>query len=556
LERLKKIEAELPGYLKQRTAADIGNTEQMTVKSLGNSYTGHLPNKSEKLALNVGRGLTSPIFQIDETAFFFNIGISLPAALAAGTAARDIAKRNGDPYGVIMTTTAGKKDDRDGAYAHELMMEAAVWSETFLDAKNEEDLHNIVIKAAPGDILRVNCTFNHQQLGYTDEWLRNAIRTAKAKGEDAERDFLNHWTSGSISSPLSTELNNLIRDSQRGDYYTQITRPYGYVLRWYYKENEIDRMMQESHTLAIDTSDAVGQDDIGAVLRNVRTGAVAAAGNFNETNLIVFAEWLCDMLIKYPNILLIVERRSSGATILDYLLLMLPRRGVDPFKRLYNKIVQDRDEHPEAYKEIMVPVHMRREDIYVKYKKMFGFATSATGATSRSELYSSTLQNTAKLTGGAVHDKNVIEQITSLVVRNGRIDHATGKHDDLVIAWLLSSWILLSGRNLSHYGINVRDILVENQQHKVDNDPKVRYTQMLQTMIRRQIEELSEEIRKERDDYVAESMEVKLRGLVGQLENSDRQHVAVDELIHNLRESRKINRRFRDAGARDQFMMY
>jgi len=543
LDRLKKIEMELPFYLKQRGRMDIGSQEQLTVKSLGNIYTGLLPQKSEKMALNVGRGLTSPIFQIDEIAFLPNIGISLPAALAAGTAARDIARRNGDPFGIIYTTTAGKKDDRDGAYAHKLLMEAAIWSEMFMDAQNEEELCEIVRKASSGDKLVVNCTFNHRQLGYTDEWLREQIKTTNAAGEAAERDYLNHWTSGSISSPLTTELNNDIRNSQADDYQTVISRPHAYTTRWYYAEREIAIKMQEAHTLAVDTSDAVGKDDIGLVLRAVKDGSVAAAGNYNETNLITFAEWLCDWLEKYPSVTLVVERRSSGATILDYLLLMLPKRGIDPFKRIYNKIVQEPELYPEAWKEIQVSLAMRREDVYVRFKKHFGFATSATGATSRTELYSTTLQNSAKLTGKLVKDKKVIEQILGLEVRNGRIDHAAGKHDDMVIAWLLSAWILLSGRNLHYYGIQARDILVNNKQHQVENDPTAKYKRMEQEYYRQQVEVLTEQIRNERDDFAIDMLENRLRGAVMRLNESDNQHLSVDELINNLREGRKLQRR-------------
>jgi hypothetical protein len=555
LERLKKIEMELPFYLKQRTRNDVGNTEKITVKALGNSYTGLVPNPSPKLALNVGRGLTSPIFQSDETAFFRNIAISLPAALAAGVAKRDIAKRNGDPYGIILTTTAGKKDDPDGSYAHNLMMDSAIWTEMFFDALNEANLHEIVRKASPGDELRVNCTFNHRQLGYTDAWLRDAIKTVGAKGEDAERDFLNHWTSGSISSPLTTELNNDIRDSQQGDYYTAIARANAYTTRWYYAEQSIPSMMQEPHTMAVDTSDAVGKDDIGLHVRNVRTGETAAAGNYNETNLITFAEWLCDWLERYPNLTLVVERRSSGATILDYLLLMLPRRGIDPFKRIYNKIVQEPELYPEAWKEIQISLPMRREDIYVRLKKFFGFATSAAGATSRTELYSTTLQQTAKLTGKLTRDKKVIEQILGLEVRNGRIDHGAGKHDDMVISWLLSSWILLSGRNLHHYGIQARDILVNNAQHQVDNDPVSKYKRLEQDYYRQQVDIITEQIRQERDDYAVEMLENKLRSAVARLNNDDRQHQSVDEMINNLREGRKLARRLKGNGG-NQFGNY
>lgn len=543
LERLKNIELELPFYLKMRTKADIGNTEELTVKSMGNRYRGHLPNKSPKLALNVGRGLTSPIFQIDEAAFFFNIAISMPAALAAGTAARDLAALKGLPYGTILTTTAGKKDDRDGAYVYNLVQEAAVWSEKFFDAKNNEELQQLIRNSSSKKKLMVNCTFNHRQLGYTDEWLRRAIEAANAVGEDAERDFGNVWTSGSQQSPLSIEIMETIRDSEVIEPYMEISSPYGYVTRWYTGKHGIEQRMSKGHySLAIDSSDAAGGDDISLHLRDITTGETVASGNYNETNLITFAEWLCEWLVRFKNVTMIIERRSTGAMILDYLLLMLPSKGINPFLRIYNKVVQEADEFPERLKEVSRPVTQLSPEVFVKYKKLFGFATSATGATSRTDLYGTTFQNTAKMTGQYVRDTKLINQILSLIIKNGRIDHPPGGKDDLVIAWNLSYWLITLGKNLHVYGISSRDILVNNNLKQQENDPSKNYHDLEQQYLRTSIEKLLLELEGERDPYICYRIESKLRTLSQDLTEEDQQTLSLDNLLQNLKDKRKSNK--------------
>ena len=542
LERLKNIEFELPFYLKQRGRGDIGNTEELTVKSLGNSYRGHLPNKSPKLALNVGRGLTSPIFQCDESAYFHNVGISLPAALSAGTAARALAKSKGDPYGTILTTTAGKKDDRDGAYVYNLLINSAVWTELFLDAANEEELYYLIRKNSPKGELRVNCTFSHRQLGYTDEWLKEVMEASLNEGESAERDYLNVWTAGSQLSPLPVNLTTMIRESQVTEYYNEISSPYGYITRWYIPESSIEQYMANNETvLSIDSSDAAGGDDIALTLRSIKTGELIAAGNYNETNLITFSEWLVSWIVKYLKLTLIIERRSTGAMILDYLLLLLPSKNIDPFARIYNKVVQEADEYPDRYKEILKPLYMRSQEIYVKYKKQFGFATSGTGVTSRTDLYSTTLINAAKITGDKVKDVKTIDQILGLVIKNGRVDHADGGHDDMVISWLLSFWLLTQGKNLNYYGINSRDILVDSKYNRETNTPLARYEHQQQNYLRQQIESLVEELKKEKDEFVSMKLEHKLKLIASDLSDADKQILAVDDLVNSLREYRKMN---------------
>lgn len=538
LERIKNIDSELPYYLKLRTKDDINNSEEFTVKALGNSYRGHLPNKSPKLAFNVGRGLTSPIFHLDEAAVFFNISISMPAALAAGTAARKLAKDKNEPYGTIITTTAGKKDDKDGFFIYNMLTNSAIWSEKFYDAPNLEELELLVRHNSIKGEKRVNCTFNHRQLGYTDEWLAEVIEECGAHGEDADRDFRNVWTSGSVLSPLTIPIANMIRESEISDFHTQIFSPYSYIVRYFGNKNLIENtLLNEDNIMALDTSDAAGGDDIALLIRNVKTGGIIAGGNYNETNLVTFAEWITKLLVIYPKLTLIIERRSSGAMILDYLLLMLPDKGIDPFTRIYNKVVQEYNEYPDRYKEVVRHGSSRNKDIYTKYKKTFGFATSSTGATSRSELYSTTLNSAAKLTGNLVHDPITINQLLSLTTKNGRVDHADGEKDDMCIAWLLSYWLLSLGQNLQNYGISSRDVLCDNNNSK--NNKLDEYDRYEQELLRNQIEALVEEMQSERDQYIASVLETKLRNLSNKLGDNDKEILSVDRLIEQLRERRK-----------------
>jgi hypothetical protein len=539
LERLKSIELELPPYLKQRAKGEVGNTEELHIRSLKNKYIAHLPNKSPKLAMNVGRGLTSPIFHLDEAAFFFNIAISLPAALAAGTTSRYLAKAKNEPYGTIMTTTAGKKDDRDGKFIYSLLTNSATWTEKFYDTVDQEALELLIRNNSPKRELRVDCTFNHRQLGYTDQWLREVVEAAIAAGEDAERDFLVRWSDGSSESPLSKELAAVIKDSETRDFFSEIAEPYAYITRWFIPELSIkSKMNSGNYILSLDTSDAVGADDIALTLRDVRTAEVIAAGNYNETNLITFAIWICSLLVKYPNWTLIIERRSTGAMILDYLLLMLPNANINPFTRIYNKVFQDKDEFPDRYKEVMEIKYIKGNDIYTRYKKTFGFATSGTGATSRTELFSNTLLSAAKTSGNTVRDPKTVDQILSLVIKNGRVDHQVTGHDDLVVSWLLSYWLLQHGKNLNNYGINARDVLADNKIIKEQQSLVSPYDRYNNEKTRSDIEALIVEIEKENDQYILMRLELKLKLLYSRLSDADKELFSIDELLDTLRENK------------------
>lgn len=539
IERIKEIMAELPPYLSQRTKDDANNGEEVTVKALKNTYNTHVPQSSPKRAYNMGRGLTTAIFHIDEPPFQPNIAIALPAALAATGAAVERAKAVGAPYGTILTTTAGKKDDKDGRFVYKLLEDSATWTEKFFDCVDWKELDKMVRRNSRAGKFMINGTFSHRQLGKSDEWLKQKIEESLQTGDDANRDYFNLWTSGSQSSPLPTHISEMIAMSRIDDLYTSISNPDGYITRWYIPEEEIEyRMSTGKFVLGMDTSEASGGDDISLVLLDVETLEVIAAGSYNETNLITFSKWVCDTLIRYPNITAIIERRSTGAMLLDYLLLMLPQHGEDPFKRLYNRVVQDYDEFPDRYKEIKQPIGRRPTDITIRYKTTFGFATSAGGATSRTSLYSTTLQGAAKRAGNKVHDKDLAGQILGLVYRNGRVDHEVDEHDDLVIGWLLAHWLLTQGKNLAHYGIDPR-LVMSAMQTKQEETNEDFFRRMEQQTLRTRIEDIYGQLTNEEDDYVATRLEQELRLLDKKIILEQDEIYSIDELIRSARETKR-----------------
>jgi len=543
IERLKEIASIMPRYLQQRTRDDSNNGEEITVKALGNSYTTHVPQSSPKRAYNMGRGLTSPIFHIDEPPFQSNISIALPASLAATGAAVDRAKAQGTPYGTILTTTAGKKDDRDGKYVFKLLNDAAVWTEKFFDCEDMEDLYRMIKRNSTGGVIRINATFNHRQLGKTDEWLKEKIDNSVAEGEDADRDYFNLWTSGNESHPLTVDLLERIVRSQKDVLETEISKE-GYIFRWYIPENEIESRMDKTFCiLGGDPSDAGGGDDIGFVMKDIRTLEVIGACQVNETNLILFCRWLTNMFIRFPNFAANIERRSSGAAILDYLLIMLPEHGIDPFKRLFNMVVHESDEKRERFREIQIPMNRRSSDVYIRHKKAFGFATSGAGIFSRTELYSTTLKNAAKQCADKINDKNLIDQITGLITKNGRIDHEDGNHDDLVIAWLMCMWFLTKGKNLAFYGINSKDIGADCIVVKEDLTPTDMVQRHEQQRIRARIEEVYNRLMYEQDDFVCQRLEHELLALDSQIILEDDEIYSVDELIRQAGDSRRGKKR-------------
>ena len=237
-----------------------------------------------------------------------------------------------------------------------------------------------------------------------------------------------------------------------------------------------------------------------------------------------------------------MERRNTGASILDHLLRSLPAVGVDPFKRIFNTIVNNYDEEEKAWKEINVSMSSRPRNIYVKYKSKFGFATSGAGMFSRSNLYDYVLFNAAKFIGNMTRDKILIDQINTLTKIKNRVDHEEGKHDDLVIAWLMNMWLMTTGKNLSYYGINTQYLLMSAKDiTQKEYSTKQKHDKIAQVKLNKEIDEVTDMIKDEKDPYISKQLENKLRALCSRVTDVSDTKITFEDLIGEIEKKKNSN---------------
>ena len=541
IERLKGLRESLPEYLYYPDRTDASNSEMLTVNVRNNRLMTAVAQSSESGADKLGRGLTTPITIIDEFAYINNIDISLPVALAAGSEARKIAERNNAPFGNLFLTTAGNTDKGPGAFAYKQMMSGTEWNDHFYDSFNLEDFRDRVRKAA-GRANRqfVVGVFNHLQLGYTDKWMMETLRAANQEGEIADRDYFNVWTSASEGSILSPADRERCRKGEIAPLYTEISQS-NYTLNWFVdREDVASKMASTATVMGLDTSEALGGDNdaIGMTIFDVKTHDLIAAGRYNETNTMSFAHFIADLLIKYPKLTLIFERRSTGVAILDAIMLRLVKFGIDPFKRIFNRIVDEHLTLAKEWEEISKPMNRRDPVIYEKYKRYFGYATSGTGAHSRDNLYRDALHSMIKHGAHRLHYSKLIDELVGLETRNGRIDHSKSGHDDLVISALLTHWLCTRGRNLQHYGIHSREIFSEAEdisdistEERVDMDER--------KIFKKEVDELFELLKKSRNSYETDEIEARLRYLSSRRDMEETMGVGIDAMIEQARDERR-----------------
>ena len=551
LAKVKALFEELPDYLNMSDKKDIFNSDEVRMKDFDNVFKGNLSSSSPKQAEKVGRGFTSPINIIDEGAFIENIAIAMGAMLMSGNAAREFARQLKKMYGTVIATTAGNIDDRDGSYVYNLAMNGTFWDEHLFDCKDEQDLNETILKNSNASKISakrpiVNITMSYRQLGYDEEWLQRRLAENISTPENIGRDIFNQWLSGSNLSPIPKEYLDLIKENIIEQPRVEFYSPYNYLLRWYVTPEDMDARIANgnSFTIGIDTSDAVGRDDIAFIMRDHTSGQVICTAVFNDLNLITLADFFVSFLLKYEKAVMIIERRSSAATIIDYIIQKLLLHEINPFTRLYNTIFQDKEKYAKEFEEITKAKYYN-EDIFNKYKKHIGFVTSGSGVTSRSELYSSTLISMLKYTGNCIYDQKLIGQISALIIKNNRIDHPEGGNDDMVIAGLLSYWILTHGKNLNLYGIDTGSLLKHNKVYLSEKYAVVEddYSDQEVMELEHQFNELIEQYKKEPNDIIARQIEIKIKKLASELKIFGSHVISVESLFESIDRERKLKAR-------------
>lgn len=557
IQRLKKMRALLPEYLFYNRRENGDNSEMLINSMLGNYYKTAVGRSDLVGADKLGRGLTVPIIHFDELAYISLVGVSIPVALGAGSRAREEARENGQPYGNIYTTTAGSLNNRDGLFAYNFLTSGATWTEHFFDCRNQKHFARLVEKQSTANKKEdkravskplIYGAFNHRQLGKDDMWLFKMLREVAATGDIADRDWMNVWTTGSEGSPLTLEEKQAVNGSVKEPLHIEVTEE-GYMLNWYIPRDQIeDYMANNTCVLAVDPSEALGEDAdaTGFVVINTLTHDVVCVGRYNETNILTLARFIGKYLINYKRVTFIPERKSTGTTIINSLFLQLPQAGEDPFKRIFNRVVDERDKFKSEFDEVRSKsLHSRSPTWYERFTRHFGYNTSNGGRHARDNLYGEALKSMLRLGGKRIYDSKLANEIVGLTTRNGRIDHKQGQHDDLVISLLLAHWFCTKAHHLDWYGIDGRKVFSEaNVSENVTPEDQYQYdiNKQHQEEFQRIIEELSDV----EDPMMVQRMELKVRRLSQKIDISEHDGVGIDAMIKQAQDERerrmKLNR--------------
>jgi hypothetical protein len=153
------------------------------------------------------------------------------------------------------------------------------------------------------------------------------------------------------------------------------------------------------------------------------------------------------------------------------------------------------------------------------------------------------LVNAARRSSSVIRDRTLSEQIRQLTVRNGRVDHPAGGHDDAVMSWLMTHWLLMYGKHLDYYGIDTSKI-----QLRVGADGGVATQEEIwerhkQQLLKNKIEELAIQLKSTSSINQVMMLEQQLRVLSAKIVDAGDDTFTVDAIINEAKALRAKNKR-------------
>ena len=455
--RLKEIRTDgMPKWMISLTSKDTDNKEGISYAAKGNFYKTYVAANDERSASKLGRGNTLSCEVFDEFAYFKHNHITVPTAVMAMNAAAPAVRRRGIPATLIYATTAGNPDTPEGAYALRTFTSAMPFTEHLFDLENYNSFLDLLDKSSINRTVYIE--YSYTQLGHSEEWFKRVAAQSNGSADDIARDLLNIWQSASNNGVISPELRIKLRNALADP--SWIDTSHGFLMRWYLPEDVVTSLAFKNKPLiaGMDTSENVGRDFTTLVILDPSDMSVVAVCRCNDSNSMQVARYVSELLLTYTNLVWIPERNNTGVAIIDFVMEQLQDKNINPYFRIYNEVVQNKDE--PKFQDINVYDY---KNIYGNLRAYFGYRTSGGGlsGTSRNMLYKSVMRKTLELNHSRVKDTTLISEFCNLTVRNGRVDHSSGMHDDTVIAYLLACFLVFHGKNLKLYGIPEGIVLSE-----------------------------------------------------------------------------------------------
>ena len=430
LNDLKNIIKALPSYLRFDQAFGIDGKKLKATNTV--QYLQHKINFNKIEALPMARNRTSAISLlrgrtvtncwIDESAFFQYLEESLQNGMPALTTAFRNCKQHGAPHGLCLTSTPGFLTTEEGQYMFDLKNKMTPFSELWYDFSLQKLTETL---NANEKSIFVYIRTTYQQLGLSEDWLKERIKEQNQKWTDIRREYLLEWATSSENCPFTQdELRNVER-------YVRNPIKQIYISNFLFNiYSEINP--REKTLIGVDVAAGYSKDSSAISVTESSTTKLVADFNCNYINPVDLGNVIYTLVTNYlPNSLVTIERNGVGTGTLAQLMK----------SRIRNNLYYEIKERTIEERLGFGTKSNKRKQI----TKVYGVDNSKDVRERLMDLLTDRVRDH--------YDKFIspilLEELKNLELKKtGRIDHSANSHDDGLFSYLYSIYPLYYGKNV------------------------------------------------------------------------------------------------------------
>ena len=436
LRRLKDIRDVLPDYLqeKEKILPDgkvikaSNNVESTSNPYNMNKITTKAGARNKAAANSVGRGCTMPMHWYDEYAFILYNDIIYSAATPAFKTASDNARKNGKPYGILITTTPGDMTTDEGLEAYNTKESATPFDESFYDF--DLDKLNSVKKSNTNSSF-FYMKFTYQQLGSGSDYFAEMVRDLKRDWVAIRREVLLEWSKSSSNSPFRQQDLDIVEKMIMKEPIYKVPLMNGLYFLNMYKPMDVTMSRKFPPIIGVDVSGGYQRDSSAITIIDSRTTDVVADLNCNYISTNDLTKVIYELVVKYmPNAIVNIEQNGVGIGVISTLKNSKIKRNL--YFEIKDRVIEERFNGMKLVKK-------------TTKAKVFGFYESKSSRETLMEILRDRMENHKRRFISPI----IFNELTTLEVKkNGRIEHADNYHDDQVFSYLMALYVWYEGKDL------------------------------------------------------------------------------------------------------------
>lgn len=457
LRKLRDQRDALPEYLRNeigyeelesgevKISKGTNNAQKITCPATKNSIVtkGRANNKDR--AMRMGRGSSQPIQYFDEVEFIEYIDEILRAAGPAFVTSSKNARKNGAIYGRLFSSTPGDLDSKAGKDASSVLSKTYTWTEAFYDM-DINDVKSSIAHSSYNGIVYVE--YPYQVLvDDPDEYWKSQCRVI-GNSVAIKREILLKRIHGSSNSPYDPEDIEAIVDLQKPVLSS-------FFIKKIHKFDLYEKLdKRKVYFVGIDPSKGYGTDSTSIIIFDPQTLKVVGLFNSAHISPTDLKHVLLTLIHKYiPMGILIPERNIAEGLISDII-------NEPQYMYLKSRLYFDGGDLFKAQEKLTEQGFIKRE---AELRRQYGVPTTNK---TRPEMFR-LLEYFVVNHKDSFVAKEIITELSKLVIKNNKIQADVGEHDDNIMALNMCLMVYYHGKNLIQYGFK-KGALPENPNQGLD----------------------------------------------------------------------------------------